>query len=212
MTRGSDAEAVAHLRAADPELARVIDAVGPFRMQTRRTPTVFAALAEAIVYQQLSTRAAQTIYSRVCALFPDGDRGLDPAAVAAASDDALRGAGLSRAKLLAMRDLADRAVDGRLPTLAQTRRMSDEVIMSRLVEVRGIGRWTAEMFLMFRLARPDVLPVDDLGIRRGFAVVFGLPALPTPDAVTTHGERWRPYRTAASWYLWRAAERGGLPA
>jgi 3-methyladenine DNA glycosylase/8-oxoguanine DNA glycosylase len=179
-------------------------------MQTRRTPTVFAALAEAIVYQQLSTRAAQTIYSRVCALFPDADRGLKPADIVTASDEALRGAGLSRAKLLAIRDLAERAVDGRLPTLAQARRMSDEAIMSRLIEVRGIGRWTAEMFLIFRLARPDVLPVNDLGIRRGFAVVFGLPALPPPDAVTAHGERWRPYRTAASWYLWRAAERTPL--
>src|SRR4029450_6319536 len=114
---------------------------------------------------------------------------------------------LSRSKVLSLRDLARRAERGEIPTLAQAQRMEDEAILERLAAVRGIGRWTVEMFLMFRLGRPDVLPVDAYGVRKGFAVAFGRRELPTPRELADRGERWKPYRTVASWYLWRAAER-----
>ncbi|MGH7789051.1 MAG: methylated-DNA--[protein]-cysteine S-methyltransferase, partial [Candidatus Binatia bacterium] len=200
------AVAIAHLRAADAALARVIDAAGPFRMEIKRTTSLFGALAEAIVYQQLTGKAAATIYGRVCALFPRAHAGPTPQHILRASDEALRGAGLSRPKILALRDLARRAADGELPTLAEAHRMDDAEIVARLVAVRGIGRWTAEMLLMFRLGRPDVLPVDDYGVRKGFAAAFRKRALPAPADVEKRGARWKPYRTVASWYLWRAAE------
>jgi 3-methyladenine DNA glycosylase/8-oxoguanine DNA glycosylase len=201
------AAALAHLRAADPALARLIDAVGPFRMRLTRTSSLFGALAEAIVYQQLTARAAATIFARVRALFPRAREGLTPDSILRASDEKLRGAGLSRAKTLALRDLAQRTRDGQLPTLAEVQEMPDAAIIECLTEVRGIGRWTAEMLLMFRLGRPDVLPVDDYGIRKGFGVAFRKREMPARDVVEKHGARWKPYRTVASWYLWRAAER-----
>ena len=210
---GFDPEvAVAHLRAGDPALARLIDAVGPCRMELQTATSVFAALAEAIVYQQLSGRAAATIFARLCALFPGGRACPTPAQILRAPDATLRSAGLSGAKTLALRDLAARAVAGRLPSLTQAAGMSDEAIIERLVEVRGIGRWTAEMFLMFRLGRPDVLPLDDLGVRRGFAVALGGGVLPDRAELEQRAQPWRPYRTAASWYLWRAAETRTLAA
>ena len=203
--------ALAQVRASDPALARVIDAVGPFRMELKATASVFGALSEAIVYQQLSGKAAATIFGRVCALFPRARGGPAPQHILRASDEELRGAGLSRAKLLALRDLAEKTQGRAIPSLAELGRMDDEAIIERLTEVRGIGRWTAEMFLMFRLGRPDVLPVDDYGIRKGFAFAFKKRALPPAAAVEKHGERWRPYRTLASWYLWRAAELARTP-
>jgi methylated-DNA-[protein]-cysteine S-methyltransferase len=199
--------AVDHLRASDPALARLIDAVGPFRLRLHNTSSVFGALAEAIVYQQLTGRAAATIFARVCALFPRGSESLGARRLLRASDEKLRGAGLSRAKVLSLRDLARRVEDGELPTLAEARAMEDHEVVSRLTEVRGVGRWTAEMFLIFRLGRPDVLPLDDYGVRKGFAVAFRKRALPTREALERRGIRWKPYRTVASWYLWRAAER-----
>ena len=199
--------AVEHLRASDAALARIIDAVGPFRMQLKKTPSLFAALAEAIVYQQLTAKAAGTIYARVCALFPRAHEGPTAEQILRVSNEKLRGAGLSGSKLLSLRDLARRAADGSIPTLAEAHRLDDAVIIERLTEVRGIGRWTAEMLLMFRLGRPDVLPVDDYGIRKGFAVAFGKRKMPAPADVEQRGARWRPYRTVASWYLWRAADR-----
>jgi methylated-DNA-[protein]-cysteine S-methyltransferase len=204
--------AVAHLRASDVALGRVIDAVGPFRMQLKPTQSLFVALSEAIVYQQLTGRAAATIFGRVCALFRSAHEGPTAAQILRASDDKLRGAGLSRAKLLALRDLARRTRDGELPTFAELRRMEDEAIVERLTEVRGIGRWTVEMLLMFRLGRPDVLPVDDYGIRKGFAAAFKRRELPARKDLEKRGVRWTPYRTVASWYLWRAAERGATRA
>ena len=201
--------AIQHLRASDPGLARLIDATGPFRLRQQKTSSVFGALAEAIVYQQLTGKAAATIFARVCALFPHTRDGLVARRVLRTSDEKLRGAGLSRSKVLSLRDLARRAEDGEIPTLAEARVMEDHEIVSRLTEVRGIGRWTAEMFLIFRLGRPDVLPVDDYGVRKGFAVAFRKRALPTREAVERRGIRWKPYRTVASWYLWRAAERYG---
>lgn len=200
------AVAVAHLRAADAALGRVIDAVGPFRMTLKRAPSLFLALAEAIVYQQLTGKAAATIFARVCALFPRSPRGPSAEQLLRISDEKLRGAGLSRPKLLALRDLARRAAGGEIPTLPELQRLDDEAIVERLIQVRGIGRWTVEMLLIFRLGRPDVLPADDYGVRKGFAAAFRTRDLPTRDQLVRRGARWAPYRTVASWYLWRAAE------
>jgi len=198
--------AIEHLRASDPALARLIDAVGPFRMQLKKTSGIFAMLAEAIVYQQLTGKAAATIFARVCALFPRAHEGPTAEKLLRVSDEKLRGAGLSGAKLLALRDLARRAKRGEIPTLTEVHRMEDEAIVERLTQVRGIGRWTVEMLLIFRLGRPDVLPADDYGIRKGFAIAFKKRELPAPRDVERRGARWKPYRTVASWYLWRAVE------
>ena len=197
------------LRAAAPKLALGIDAVGPCRLEIKETATMFSALAEAIVYQQLTGKAAATIHGRVCALFPRARSGFTPQQLLAASDDALLGAGLSRAKVAALRDLAGKVAGREVPTLAQVRAMPDDEIVERLTAVRGIGRWTAEMMLMFRLGRPDVLPVDDYGVRKGFAVAYRKRELPTPKELAKYGERWRPWRSVASWYMWRACD---LPA
>ena len=200
------AEAVAHVRDSDPVMARLIDAVGPFDMALKTTPSLFVALAESIVYQQLTGKAAATIFARVRALFADAHRGPTPQQILRVSDERLRGAGLSNAKLLALRDLARRSVDGSVPTLAQAQQMDDDTVIERLTEVRGIGRWTVEMLLMFRLGRPDVLPVDDYGVRQGFAIAFRKRKLPLPKVLAKYGQRWAPYRTVASWYLWRAVD------
>lgn len=198
--------AVAHLRRADPTLKRLIESVGPLRMTLKRTPSIFGALAEAIVYQQLTGKAAATIFARVCALFPRAHQGPSAEQLLRVSDAKLRGAGLSRPKLLALRDLARRAKAGEIPTLAEAQRLDDDTLVERLTQVRGIGRWTVEMLLIFRLGRPDVLPADDYGVRKGFALAFKKRDLPTPKDLLAYGERWKPYRTVASWYLWRAAE------
>jgi methylated-DNA-[protein]-cysteine S-methyltransferase len=201
------AAALDHLRARDPDLGRLIDAVGPCGLRLDRAPTLFLALAEAIVYQQLNGRAAATIFARVCALFPRASESPTARQVLRAPQSRLLAAGLSRAKLLSMRDLAQRVKSGELPSLAEAERMDDEALVERLSQVRGIGRWTVQMLLIFRLGRPDVLPVDDYGVRQGFALAFRKRGLPTPQQVARRGERWRPYRTVASWYLWRALER-----
>jgi 3-methyladenine DNA glycosylase/8-oxoguanine DNA glycosylase len=196
------ATATRHLRKADSDLARVIDAAGPLAMELHPARSVFAALARAIVYQQLSNKAAATIFGRLCAHFPRGHAGLTPERLLALSDARIRGAGISRPKLKSLRDLARRSASGEVPTLAQARRLSDAEIVERLVAVHGIGRWSAEMFLMFFLGRPDVLPVDDYSLRKAYAKAFNKRSLPTPQALEKLGEKWRPYRTAASWYLW----------
>ncbi len=201
--------AAKHLRRCDPQLARVIDSVGPFRMQTKRTMSVFEALAESIVHQQLSGKAAVTIFARICALFPHPHEGLAIENILRVSDKKLRTAGLSRPKLLSLRDLAQWAAAGRIPAFAEIRCMTDEAIIERLIEVRGIGRWTVEMLLIFRLGRSDVLPLGDYGIRKGYAIAFRKRTLPTHAELEKHGERWRPFRTVASWYLWRAADLAG---
>ena len=200
--------AVEHLRASDASLSRVIDGVGPFRLQLIEASSIFAALAQSIVYQQLNGKAAAAIFARFCALLP----GAVPTAegVLAAPEEELRGAGLSRSKLLSLRDLAARTASGEIPTLAEIRHMEDEAIIERLTEVRGIGRWTVEMLLIFRLGRPDVLPADDYGIRKGFALACGQAELPARKQVETYGIRWKPYRTVASWYLWRLVEQTPL--
>ena len=199
--------AAAHLRGVDAALARVIDAVDPTRrLELKRTRSLFGALAEAIVYQQLSGKAAATIYGRVCGLFPRASHGPTAEQIARIADAKLRAAGLSAAKVLSMKDLARCAKAGAIPTLAEARRLDDETIVERLTAVRGIGRWTAEMLLIFRLGRPDVLPVDDYGVRKGFAIAARKRALPSPHDLAARGRRWAPYRTVASWYLWRALE------
>ena len=199
------ARAIEHLRRVDPKLAAFIDRVGPYRLDLKNTHNSFMALAEAIVYQQLTGKAAATIFGRFRALYPRR-RFPKPEDVLATPDELLRQAGLSRAKALALKDLAEKVRSGAVPSVAALRRMSDDEIVERLTAVRGIGRWTAEMLLIFRLGRPDVLPIGDYGIRKGFALVLRKRVLPSPSALAMHGERWRPYRTVASWYLWRALE------
>ncbi len=196
--------AVHALRSADPSLDRVIAAVGPCTLAPAPCHP-YRALFEAIVHQQLSGAAAGTILRRVRATFPPR-RFPRPADVLATPQPRLRAAGLSRQKIAAIRDLAARTLDGTVPRLERLRRMEDQEIVERLTAVRGVGRWTVEMLLMFRLGRPDILPIDDLGIRKGFARAFGRRTLPTPAQLLRHGERWRPHRTIASWYLWRVLD------
>jgi len=198
-------EAVAALRRADKRLAHVIDRAGPYGLVIQGIDSPFAALLRAIVYQQLSGKAAATILGRVQALFP-GRRGATPQGVLDAPEESLRQAGMSRAKVAAVKDLAAKTLDGTVPTLARLRKMSDAEVLSRLVQVRGVGVWTVEMLLMFRLGRPDVLPVGDLGVRKGFMLTYRREEMPTAGELLEHGERWRPYRSVASWYLWRAVD------
>ncbi len=198
------AKAAAHVAERDPRLARVIEKTGPMRLEVAAAQSTFEALAESIVYQQLSGKAAATIHARLCALFPR--RRIRPERLADVEDDALRGAGLSRAKALALRDLAARTLDGTVPPIRELSTMPDDAIVERLVQVRGIGRWTVEMLLIFRLGRPDVLPVHDYGVRHGFQLTYRKRALPSPRELAGHGETWRPFRTVASWYLWRAVD------
>jgi 3-methyladenine DNA glycosylase/8-oxoguanine DNA glycosylase len=175
-------------------------------MQLKKASNTFTVLAEAIVYQQLTGKAAATIFGRVCGLFPNANDGPTAEHIMRVSDEQLRAAGLSRAKLLSLRDLARRTAAGEIPTLAEIRNMENEAIIERLTAVRGIGRWTVEMLLIFRLGRPDVLPVDDYGVRKGYAFAVRKSELPTRQHLEKRGVRWKPYRTVASWYLWRACE------
>jgi DNA-3-methyladenine glycosylase II len=186
------------------------------------TQSIFEALLESIIYQQLNGKVAATITSRVKALFPDNEghirtrRGLvarfpTPQQVVAATPELLRSAGLSQAKMLAIKDLAAKTLEGLVPSAREAHRMRDDELVERLVQVRGIGRWTVEMLLIFRLGRPDVLAVDDYGVRKGFAKAHGLSDLPKPKELLAYGERWRPYRSVACWYMWRAAEMKDLP-
>ena len=200
--------AIDHLTNVDRRLARVIELAGPFTMRPQKLQSPFQALLRAIVYQQLSGKAAATILGRVAALFPNRG-GVRPAPKLEAREDLLRQAGMSRAKVLAVKDLAAKTLDGTVPTLARLRNMADEEIIERLTSVRGIGPWTVEMLLIFRLGRPDVLPVADLGVRRGFMLTYAKREMPKPGDVLRFGERWRPYRSVASWYMWRAVERLG---
>ena len=173
------------------------------------TPAVsirpFDALAESIAYQQLSGKAAATIFGRVRALYPKR-KWLDPEQLLATPDETLRAAGLSRAKTAALKDLAAKTIDGTVPAGRALIRMSDDEIITRLTAVRGIGRWTVEMLLLFDLGRPDVWPVDDYGVQKGFAKTFGRRKLPTPKQLMKFGEKWRPYRSVAAWYFWRALD------
>lgn len=197
-------EAVRALREADPTLAELMDRAGPFELHADRLRhSPFEALLRAIIYQQLSTRAAATIWGRVQALF-SGRARPTPKRLLALDPDALRGAGMSRSKVASARDLAEKTIEGVVPSVAKLEAMEDDEILERLTGVRGIGRWTVEMLLIARLGRPDVFPVGDLGIRRGYQITYGLEEMPTPKVLEPLGDPWRPYRSVASWYLWRA--------
>lgn len=191
--------AVAEVARRDRVMAQLVDRNAPFRLPRPGTRH-FAALAESILYQQLAGAAAAAIHRRFVALFNDD---VSPDAVLALSTRRLRAAGLSRSKVAAIRDLAAKVVDGTV-RLHRIGRLPDEDIITSLSVVRGIGQWTAEMFLIFQLRRLDVWPVGDYGVRKGYALAYGLPQLPTPKELLALGERFRPYRTVAAWYCWRA--------
>ncbi len=216
-------EAARDLSAADPKLARLIERAGPFTLTMPAQQSPFEALLRAILYQQLHGKAAAAIHARLLTSFDPVllAEGQGPGTHASAQhfldcpNEQLRGAGLSHNKALAIRDLAAKTVDGTVPSLARIRRMSDEDIIAHLTQVRGVGRWTVEMFLMFRLGRPDILPVSDYGVRKGFALTFqGLKPetkvtpdlLPSAEAMERRAKRWAPWRSVASWYLWRACD------
>src|SRR5580704_14915055 len=227
--RYDSALALRELTAADPRLGKLIARAGPFTMRIASAQSPFEALVESIVYQQLHGKAAATIHRRLLESFgptlpPNsidttaraiGLPHPSPQQILDCPNEQLRAAGLSANKSLALRDLAAKTIDGTVPTLAAIRRMSDEAIIEHLTQVRGIGQWTVEMFLIFRLGRPNVLPVDDYGVRKGFALTFGklkptdkvTPAdLPKPDEMHRRAKKWQPWCSVASWYLWRACD------
>jgi DNA-3-methyladenine glycosylase II len=205
-------EAIAHLKSCDPKLGGLIDKVGEFGLRLDSSPSPFESLVESILYQQLNGKAAATIHGRVREYFR-GDP--TPQALIDTPDERLRAAGVSGNKAKALKDLAAKTLDGTVPSHAAIRKMSDADIVERLTEVRGVGPWTVEMLLIFRMGRPDVLPVTDYGVRKGYALTFmrlpksrplALEDLPKPDIVFKRGQRWKPFRSVASWYLWRACD------
>ena len=204
------AEATRYLAAKDEKLAELIAATQPFQVRYAED-TPYEALLKAITYQSISGKAAATIFERVKALSGNGGPP-SPEQMLKLSKSALRKAGLSAAKILAMKDLARKTVEGVVPTREEVDKLSDDELIQRLDSVRGIGRWTVEMLLIFNLARPDVLPVHDLGVRKGWSVTYGKKHMPKPKDLLAFGERWRPYRTIASWYMWRAFQRAGYAA
>jgi DNA-3-methyladenine glycosylase II len=193
------------LRTSHPRMAELIARSQRYNITPAVSIQPFDALAESIAYQQLSGKAAATIFGRVRALYPKR-KWLDPEKLLATPDETLRAAGLSRAKTAALKDLAAKTIDGTVPSGRALIRMTDDEIIARLTTVRGIGRWTVEMLLLFDLGRPDVWPVDDYGVRKGFAKTFGRRKLPTPKQLMNFGEKWRPYRSVAAWYFWRALD------
>lgn len=195
--------AIRELSAADSQLAALIKTLGPFDLQLHRSGDIYASLIRSIVYQQLHGGAAAKIHARVLALVGTAP---SPVALMATSDSALREAGLSGAKLAAVRDLTTKSVGGLVPTLAQARRLSDDTLIERLTSVRGIGPWTVHMLLIFRLGRPDVMPTGDFAIRLAFSQTFNHGRDVTPTQLLTYAERWRPWRSVASWYLWRSLD------
>jgi DNA-3-methyladenine glycosylase II len=208
--------AIAELSAADATLAELIRRVGPFTMRLKSQHSPFEALLESIIYQQLHGKAAFAILNRLLHAF--GDIHPQPENLLGAPDELLRSCGLSANKTKALRDLAAKTLDGTVPSLAKIRRMPDTEIIERLTEVRGVGQWTVEMLLIFRLGRPDVFPLSDYGVRKGFLLTFGRPpktkpitpaVLPKADVMLRRARRWQPWRSVASWYLWRACDLAG---
>lgn len=199
------AEAAAHLRRSHKSMRRLVDRVGPLTLRRQAGATAYHALARSIVYQQLAGAAAATIYGRACAL---GEGGVfpEPEALLRLSTERLRGAGLSTNKQAALKDLAQKTLEGVVPGPRALARMDDDAIVERLTQVRGIGRWTVEMMLIFHLGRPDVWPTGDYGVRKGYAETFDTGDHPTPRALEELGAPFSPYRSAAAWYLWRSLD------
>lgn len=204
MLKTTPAAAAAELASRDPVMARLVAAAGPPRFKGRRQADHFAALCESVVYQQLAGKAAAAIFGRLVEALGGPPT---PAALAAATDETLRSAGLSGAKAACLRALGEAATSGQLRLGPAAGRMGDDELVEHLSAVRGIGPWTAEMFLIFTLGRLDVWPVGDYGVRKGYALAYGLPELPTPKALMPLGDTFRPYRSVAAWYCWRAVER-----
>ncbi len=196
---------VRHLKRRDEKLAAVIKRVGRRQLELQRVRTPFHALIKSIVHQQLSGKAAATIHSRLIDLFPTKNQ-VTPARLLALSEAEIRGAGISRQKVRALLDLASRAQAGQVPGFRALRELDDEEIIECLTQIRGVGRWTAEMLLIFQLGRPDVLPVDDLGVRKGFSIAHGLAEMPSSSDLRELARAWKPYRSVGSWYCWRALE------
>jgi 3-methyladenine DNA glycosylase/8-oxoguanine DNA glycosylase len=203
--------AIATLSKGDKHLARLIERVGEFAFALDERASPYESLLEAIVYQSISGKAAAKIFSRIQAL---GANGIcpAPAEVLKINSRALRTAGLSHAKIAAVKDLAQKTIEGLVPTLEEAHQLSDEELVDRLISVRGIGAWTVEMFLIFRLGRPDVLPIHDYGVQKGFAITYRKRRIPKPKELAKFGERWKPYRTVASWFMWRAVQLAGKNA
>ena len=200
-----DAECLKALSRLDPVMRRLIRTHGACGLRPRRGRSPFESLARAIAHQQLNGTAANTILRRFVKLFP-GRRFPRPEDLEAVDDTAIRAAGFSGAKIAALRDLAAKAIDGTVPSNRVIQKLDDAEIIARLTQVRGVGQWTVEMLLIFQLGRRDVLPVDDFGVRNGFRHAYALPEMPKPKELLAFGERWRPHRTTAAWYLWRAAD------
>jgi 3-methyladenine DNA glycosylase/8-oxoguanine DNA glycosylase len=204
-------EAHAHLSRIDKRLAGLIERVGAFQFKLDECDSVYESLLEAIMHQSIAGKAAQVIFGRIKALGTDG-RCPTPEELLRVSTPKLRKAGLSRAKVAAVRDLARKTIDGVVPTIEAAQKMSDQELVDRLISVRGVGAWTVEMFLIFRLGRPDVLPIHDYGVQKGWALTYRKKHIPKPKQLLRFGERWRPYRTVASWYMWRAVQLAGPAA
>jgi DNA-3-methyladenine glycosylase II len=204
-------EAMRHLSECDETLKKLVAEARPFEIDLTNTHSPYEVLLRAVTYQSISGKAAATIWGRIRAL---GQHGHPPAPdkMRKMPVAKLRKAGLSAAKAASMKDLAEKALAGIVPTHEEALKLSDEELVERLISVRGIGAWTVEMFLIFRLGRPDVLPIHDLGVKKGWSVAYGKKHMPTPEQLLKFGERWRPYRTVASWYMWRAFERAGHAA
>jgi DNA-3-methyladenine glycosylase II len=198
-------ETLQYLTAADKHLGILIKRVGPCHLTPKKRRSPFESLVQSVAYQQLNGTAAATILGRVKALYPD-KRFPTPHDLLETPDEKLRGAGLSRAKTAAIKDIARKTIEGLVPTSRAIVKMSNEEIIERLTTVRGVGPWTVEMLLIFTLGRTDVLPATDYGVRKGFAMTYGWKELPTPKELLHHGEKWRPHRTTAAWYFWRALE------
>ena len=198
-------EAYAHLARSGKVMSRLIREHGPCTIVPESSHTPFRSLVRAVAHQQLNGTAAESILRRFRALFP-GSRFPTPALLASVSDDELRACGFSWAKIASIRDIAAKTLDGTVPSSRAIAKMPDEEIIERLTQVRGVGRWTVEMLLIFKLGRPDVLPADDFGVRNGFRVAFELPEMPKPKELLLRGEGWHPHCTTAAWYLWRAAD------
>jgi DNA-3-methyladenine glycosylase II len=205
------AAAVAHLIKRDRRMAKLIGKSVAYSVTAPEHQTPYESLLRAIVYQSISGKAAKVIYDRIVAFGTDG-RAPTPEELLRVRKPALRKAGLSFAKIAAVRDLAQKTIDGVVPALEEAHKLSDQELIERLISVRGVGPWTVEMFLIFGLGRPDVLPIHDLGVQKGFALTYGKRKMPKPRELAEFGERWRPYRTVASWYMWRAVEHAGKRA